>query len=209
MKKIFVSLYFLFILGGLSAQKTLDHKVWSRWDTATVIRANTAEKADYLTSEEKLVILFTNLARTDGLLFSETFLDFYLEGTEKTKYTKSLYKDLKTVKNLPLFLSENDLFKAAEGHAIKSGKNGQVGHQGFDARFKPLMQKYNGVAENCSYGYEKAIDIVIQLLIDEDIPSLGHRVNMLNPEYNSIGVSIREHKKYRINCVMDFGKALR
>jgi len=29
---------------------------------------------------------------------------------------------------------------------------------------------------------------------------------MLNPEMNSIGVSIQPHKGYRYNCVMDFGK---
>ena len=44
-------------------------------------------------------------------------------------------------------------------------------------------------AECCSYGMHSAKDIVMQLLIDHDVPSLGHRENCLNNEYSKIGVS--------------------
>jgi len=206
MKKSFLPLLFLLLSIPLNAQKLIDEEVWALWDSLVIQKANTAIDVDYMTSEEKMVILINNLARTDGLLFSETFLNAYLEGEEKTKYSKSLYKDLKSVKNLPLLHPEKDMYDAALGHAVKSGKTGHLGHQGFDARFKPLMKKYNSVAENCAYGYDMAIDIAIQLLIDEDVPSLGHRVNMLNPEFDSVGVSIQPHKTYRYNCVMDFGR---
>jgi len=206
MLKPLFSFLFLFCLSQVYSQKLISEEIWNKWDPDILARANTALNVDYMSGEEKLVVLLTNLARTDGLLFSETFLNAYLEGIETNKYSKSLYKDLKSVRNLPLLYPEKDLFEAALGHAEKSGKSGHVGHEGFDARFKPLLKKYNNVAENCAYGYEKAIDITIQLLIDEDVPSLGHRLNMLNPEYNSIGVSIQPHKEYQFNCVMDFGR---
>jgi hypothetical protein len=206
MKKLLFSLLFIFSGYLLNAQKYIDEKVWNRWDSVIIAKANTAANVDYMSSEEKLVILITNLARVDGPLFSETFLKMYLEGEKTNKYSKSLYRELKNVKGLQALYPEKDLYKAAEGHAIKSGKNGQVGHQGFDARFKPLMKKYNSVAENCAYGFDKAVDISVQLLVDKDIPSLGHRINMLNPDFNSVGVSIQPHKKYRYNCVMDFGR---
>ncbi|MCB8999567.1 MAG: CAP domain-containing protein [Bacteroidales bacterium] len=205
MKKILLFSLLLAPLSLIYAQKYVDEKIWKRWDSATIAKANTAVNANYLSSEEKLVILITNLARTDGPLFSETFLDTYMEGQKPSRYSKSLYRDLKNVKNLKLLFPEKDLYEVAEGHAIKSGKNGQVGHQGFEQRFKPLMKKYNGVAENCAYGYDYAIDIVLQLLVDQDISNLGHRLNMLNPGYDSVGVSIQPHKTYRYNCVMDFG----
>ena len=32
---------------------------------------------------------------------------------------------------------------------------------------------YNHVGENCSYGYEQAIDIVLSLLIDEGVIDFG------------------------------------
>ena len=102
--------------------------------------------------------------------------------------------------------SEKDLYVIAKGHAEISGKRGTTGHQRFDKRFNPIMGKYNSVAENCAYGYNEAMEIVLKLLIDEGISSLGHRKNLLNPDYNSIGVSIKKHKSYRHNCVMDFGR---
>ena len=202
-------IYFIFLIlspgFSLLAQKYVDEKVWNRWDSVTIAKSNTAVKADYLTAEEKLVILITNLARTNGALFSETFLSTYMEGEQNNKYTRSLFRELKNIKDLQPLYPEKDLFEAAKGHAIKSGKNGQVGHQGFDARFKPLMKKYNSVGENCAYGYDIAIDIVLQLLIDKDVPDLGHRINMLDSKFNSVGVSIQPHKGYRYNCVIDFG----
>jgi len=62
------------------------------------------------------------------------------------------------------------------------------------------------VGENCSYGFETAIDIVLSLLIDEGVKNKGHRQNILSEDFNSIGVAIRPHITYRVNCVMDFGR---
>lgn len=175
------------------------------WTTEQISMANTAAKAGYLSEEEKKVILIANLARIDGELFSETYLDPYLADEKSTKYTRSLYRELKKVKDFPVFLPEEDLFSIALNHAEVSGKRGTVGHQRFEKRFKPLMWKYREVAENCAYGYSDALDIVIRLLIDEGIDNLGHRKNLLNPKLNRIGVSIKPHKNFRMNCVMDFG----
>jgi uncharacterized protein YkwD len=67
------------------------------------------------------------------------------------------------------------------------------------------MGKYSYVGENCYYGMEDPVVIVIKLLIDEGVKDLGHRHNMLEPSFNSVGVSIKPHKQYGYNCVMDFG----
>lgn len=44
----------------------------------------------------------------------------------------------------------------------------------------------------------------MQLLIDQDVPSLGHRENILGPVFNTLGVAIRPHAVHKYNCVMDF-----
>ncbi len=176
------------------------------WDIKVIEKANTALGAEYLSTEEKKVFLLTNLARMNGPLFTETILKTYLKDRETSRYTRSLQKDLKGVKNLDPLVPQEDLYQAARSHALKSGKNATTGHQGFEKRFKPMMNKYNAVAENCAYGYDRAIDIVMGLLIDEGVKELGHRKNMLNPVYNSLGVSIEDHKSYRYNCVMEFGR---
>ena len=129
---------------------------------------------------------------------------------ETSKYVKSLSRDLKKISGLQPLQIEEDLTVVAQGHATKSGKTGHMGHKDFKKRFKSLMgNPYYHVGENCSYGYEQAIDIVITLMIDEGIKDVGHRINILNEDFNSVGVAIRPHKNYRINCVIDFGQQKR
>ncbi len=181
---------------------------WSAWDADVISTLNTAADLEYLNEEEKKVILFMNMARYDGPLFAETFLNSYMQENqlEKNSYTKSLHRDLKKTMRLVPLIPEQDLTAVAQGHAKKSGEKGTTGHSGFKKRFEPLMgNPYSHVGENCSYGYEQAIAIVISLLIDEGVKELGHRKNMLAPDFNSIGIAIKPHKTYRTNCVMDFG----
>lgn len=185
---------------------------WDRWDPEVIGLLHTAVNSEYLNEEEQKVVLFMNMARYDGSLFEETFLNTYLKDNnmEMSKYVKSLIRDLKKTSGLLPLQIEEDLTAVAQGHAKKTGKAGRVGHQGFNKRFEPLMgNPYNHVGENCSYGYEKAIDIVLSLLIDEGISDVGHRKNILGEGFNSVGVAIRSHKDYRVNCVIDFGRQIR
>lgn len=201
----------MFVISGLfiCLYAMPQNKVWDKWDKEIIKKANTAANFKYYNEEEKKVVLFMNLARSNGPLFAETFLDEYVKANhiEKNAYLNSLYKDLKKTKNLVLLIPEDDLTSIAQQYAKESGEAGWVGHKYFDRRFKPFMKNpYWSVAENCSYGYRNAIDIVISLLIDDGVKSLGHRINTLKPEFNSVGVAIRPHKNYTYNCVIDFGK---
>lgn len=182
--------------------------VWERWDTEVIRELHAAGEAAYLGEEEKKVVLFMNMARHDGPLFAETFLQAYIGDNqmEMTGYVRSLFRDLKKTSGLVPLRIEEDLTSVARGHAVKMGESGRTGHQDFNKRFDPLMgHPYNHVGENCSYGYAQAIDIVLSLLIDEGISDKGHRNNILNGDFNSVGVAIRPHKNYRVNCVIDFG----
>ena len=202
-----INIFFLFFL-LLSPSLKAQTDPWQAWDAEVVGTLNTAAGTEYLNQEEKKVILFMNMARHNGQLFSETLLDRYIQENRlnNNSYIRSLRKDLKKAKGLTPLLPEEDLTVIAQGHATSTGKKGTTGHGGFKKRFEPLMGRpYLHVGENCSYGYERAIDIVLSLLIDEGIKDLGHRKNILAPDFNSIGVAIRPHKTYRVNCVMDFG----
>ncbi len=205
MKYILIILASVFLLPGSMAQSI----PWEKWDPETIDRANTAADFEYYTEEEQKVVFFMNLARIDGSLFAETILDAYVEVNDvnSNSYLRSLYRDLKKTYGLDPLIPEEDLTSVAQQHATTSGESGHVGHKNFKKRFKPFMGKpYTKVGENCSYGYRNAIDIVITLLIDDGVKGVGHRENTLSPEFNSVGVAIREHKGYRFNCVIDFGK---
>ena len=182
--------------------------IWEQWDQAVIDQANTAKNIAYYSENEKKVVLLMNLARLDGQLFSSTYLSYYIQANKipKNSYVKSLYRELKIVKGLPVLEPKKDLFEIAKGHATKSGNTGHVGHIDMNQRFAEVFGSvYFHMAENCSYGYEDAMDIVITLLIDDGVKSVGHRKNILNKSFNSTGVSIQPHKDYRSNCVIDFG----
>jgi uncharacterized protein YkwD len=196
---------FLLLPAGVTGQTS----AWDRWDQEVVRSLFTSRGIPYLNEEEQKVILFMNMARHDGALFAETFVRTFVEENqvENSSYLRSLYQDLRSVSGLPALIPEEDLTAVAQGHATRSGETGHVGHQEMRKRFAPLMgNPYDAWGENCSYGYEDAISIVITLLIDEGIRDAGHRKNILNRDYNSAGVAIRPHKSYRVNCVIDFGK---
>jgi len=189
---------------GLFAQ----NPAWDGWEPEVVRSLHAAEGIGYLTEEEQKVVLFMNMARHDGPLFANTFLDAYVEENkvENSSYLRSLRRDLKKAQGLEPLLVEEDLTVVAQGHAELSGRTGHVGHKDFKKRFAPLRgNPYTAWAENCSYGYEEAVEIVITLLIDEGVEGVGHRNNILNPGFNSVGVAIYPHKTYRTNCVINFG----
>ena len=189
-----------------------DDQTWSKEELSM---ANTAKDAKYLSEEEKKTIMLVNLARLDGKRYLQTYFQEYNDtpygkmASAKSSYMRSLKKDMDKIKDLPMLRPDEDLSKASKFHAKDSGKNGLVGHTSsdgtdFSKRLPKYVKGWNRLAENCSYGYEDAVSIVGQLLLDEDVPSLGHRKSIINVELEYIGVSIAPHSQYRFNCVMDF-----
>ncbi|RLD46670.1 MAG: hypothetical protein DRI86_02555 [Bacteroidetes bacterium] len=211
MKKISaIALLLILFLVKVSGQSVFDNRdtlnyPYYLWNDVVIENTNTAKDETYLTNEEKNIIWLCNLARFDGKLFSKTFLKEYIEKNQVryTPYVKSLFSDLKKTKKVILFNPDKRIYGLAEEHAVWSGKRGKTGHKKFQERAK--RSKHSRFAENAQYGDFMAEDIVMDLLIDEGIQTVGHRKNILSPLYRFIGVSIQPHKVYKYNCVMDFG----
>jgi uncharacterized protein YkwD len=164
----------------------------------------TSSENENLDTEEKRVIELCNIARTEPKRFAKEYAQPWIDSTgKKTSYTNSLLRTLQTMKPVGTLTFNEKLKETAATHAKKSGNTGTTGHSGKKERFKKSGFSYWG--ENCSYGYDDAMDIVMQLLIDQNIKSLGHRKNILNPKFTHIGVSIHTHRKYNWNCVQNFG----
>ncbi|MEZ4938097.1 MAG: CAP domain-containing protein [Crocinitomicaceae bacterium] len=172
-------------------------------------KANTAKNATFMSDKERKVVFYHNIARLDGVYFIENYLDPFMEKT--TDYSKnadynSLVRELKKVKNLPVLNPTEDLTNMAKEHAVTSGKTGHVGHRGYNIRSDKYCKDYSYYSENCDYGVDDPLEVVIDLLIDEGVPGKGHRENILNPDVNSIGVGYAPHKTYEVNVVCEFGK---
>ena len=176
-----------------------------QWEEAKYEAYNTAAKVTYLTDEEKELIYILNLVRVNPPLFASTVLSKYPEysGEENLRSAseyKSLLDTLKKLKPLSPLSPDSLCFISARCHAISSGQTGYVGH---DRKTRECTAKEKYHAECCDYGHADPLAIVMSLLIDQDVPSLGHRYACLGA-YTGIGVSVQPHKIYSFNTVLDF-----
>lgn len=182
-------------------------EVVPEWKNAKYNVAYTAKDTDYLTENEKLVYYYLNLARLNPPLFAETFLVKYTKWNSYENlslsdyYTGSLYRTMKSMQPVGVLSPQKDLFESAKCHAVSSGKVGYVGHSRLSN--SGCISKFSG--ECCSYGQFDALEIVMQLLVDSGVESLGHRKICLSSGYKTLGVSVQPHKTYRFNSVLDFG----
>ena len=118
---------------------------------------------------------------------------------------------LERQKPLPALKGDRRLDAAARAHARRQGPSGDVGHGpagGLGGRLRE-----NGVyaglsAENISYGYDDARQIVRQLIIDSGVAGRGHRRNIFGPAYSAAGVACGAHRQWGSMCVIDFAGAL-
>lgn len=176
------------------------------WDKKELSRANSAVNLKTLSEEEKKIIFYMNLARINPKKFDSSILKTYLndENIENSNAIKSLHEDLKSLKPLEEFYVDEELQVLAVNYATSSGAKGQVGHFQFNQRFIKVLKQGKYCGENCQYGYNSAINIVMDLLIDEGIEDYGHRKNILNTKFKLVGVAIRPHKKYNDCTVIEF-----
>jgi hypothetical protein len=178
----------------------------SEWNDVKYSKCNTAVNAAYLSKSEKEIIYILNLIRSYPALFAKTVLKKYpaLSGNgylaDDTYYFKSLVDTLLTMAPIQMLYPDKACFISAKSHAWQSGITGYVGHER-KTRDAKLKKHYYG--ECCDYGHKDPLEIVLSLLIDEGIPSLGHRDICLS-NYAKLGVSIQPHKKYGTNAVFDF-----
>lgn len=196
------------------------------WTKAELKMANTAGNADYLTAEEKDIVIYMNLVRMDGERFFNTFLqDFIDDYNEKMKqysnyerlkisrtdnYYRSLRNDLKNIKLLPVFWPDEALSWVAKQHAKDLNRNNFAAHRSSDGRMpkdrigKIYPKRSSG--ENLAFGFSSGLGNVCLLLLDKGVPDLGHRKMILNTSFqlNTVGVSIHPHKTYRHCAVIDF-----
>jgi uncharacterized protein YkwD len=165
-------------------------------------------------SDTEDIVKLLNVVRTNPQNFLAEYVNPYIEknNLRKNKYAKSLVAELKEAKKSGALQLSPVISKIAEGHAMDMGKKSKTGHVSsngttFEKRLREKI-KFGLIGENCSYGYATPLDIVLTLLIDDGIKSLGHRKNILNPKFHWVGIAIEPHRKFRVNCVMDFAEEL-
>lgn len=185
---------------------------------------DTAATAEYLSTAEREVILEINKARTDPPEYARRVLapmrEYYrdkllrfpgempVSTVEGRPALDECIKVLSATKSLPALTPSKGLALAARDQARDQGKSGAIGHGGADgSTMESRMSRYgtwSGAAgENIDYGNGEAVRIVASMLIDDGVPSRGHRQNLLDARFKVIGVAIGTHPSYGHMCVID------
>lgn len=162
---------------------------------------------------DREVLRYVNEMRRDPRAFYHKYLPQYIEshpGRFTAHYTHSLKKTMLSSGPLPVFETSPALEACASRQYkyLARFKGHQLTHEQGSVSFAQRMKQagLHCLAENLyDADNPKAIEVVIDLLIDQHIPSLGHRRNLMNPMYTHLGVVSGTPAGGRTIVVMDFG----
>jgi hypothetical protein len=162
---------------------------------------------------DRSILDYINEMRADPSAFYQKYVEEYIREKSRrftARYTRSLKKDMFRSPALPLFESNSVLRKTAslQLNYLAPYKGRMLTHEQGNISFAERMNraKLHCLAENIYTADDpKALDVVLDLLIDEGVPSFGHRKNLMNPMYTHIGIVSETPAGGRMIVVMDFG----
>jgi Cysteine-rich secretory protein family len=165
-----------------------------------------------LSQTERESLYWINYFRQNPRRFWNSVMkEFLLQFPEaKSPYTRSLEADiLKAPQSLPLLAPDSGLIRMASVHAEDLKKrNGIISHSSSGGRtFVQRIQaagRYTCGAENIFNGSFNGLESLIALLIDHGVADKGHRLNLLDPKFQLIGVSFIAFTPGKGILVQDF-----
>lgn len=167
---------------------------WSVEQLSNCYPSNTNSMSEF----EIEVIRILNLARLYPNLFVQyEILDKREKFNFNSEYVNSLIIDLKNMIPVSKLNGSVTMKRIADCFVREQGITGHTGHD------RSTCSK--GFFGECiSYGMNSPLEVIIQLLVDQDVVSLGHRIICLSDKYISIGVSNGYHLRYEQMTVLDF-----
>ncbi|HEY0321440.1 MAG TPA: CAP domain-containing protein [Pyrinomonadaceae bacterium] len=132
-----------------------------------------------------------------------------IETIEGAVALEEAIKFLRSAKPLPQLQVSKGMCLGAKDQSFDQGKTGDVSHQGKDKTFSwDRVARYGDwktpISENIAYDSGTARDIVINLIVDDGVPTRGHRNNIFNSSYIVTGVSCGNHPLFGGMCVCTF-----
>lgn len=183
------------------------------------------EGDDYVLSDlEKAVLNEMNLARTspkEYAAYLEAWRGYYKDKTlriagrpgvdtvEGVSALEEAINFMRASSPLPSLQLSTGMCMGAKDQSFDQAKTGDVGHAGSDNSFSwERVARYGEwqkpVSENIAYDDGTAREIVINLIIDDGVPTRGHRRNIFNSLYIVTGVSCGKHPLFGGMCVCTF-----
>ncbi len=155
-----------------------------------------------INEKEEQILRYINMLRISPQKFCEDYL-YYINENE------SIIKLLKECTNLNEITLDSNLVKVAQTHNKDLCDNGTIGHIGTNKstikdRISNVDKKIKYFGENLYYGIENPLLIVISMIVDKYDIEVKNRINLLDPNFTHIGISLMEHPIYEFSCVIDF-----
>ena len=153
------------------------------------------------------ILRYINKARNNLSKFCADYIENN-EGFLKYKNEiKSLIEKYNT--RLNSYEMNEDLFKAAKEHSCDLSKYGVYGTLGTDnsstkCRINKYLNYNNIYGETIIYGIKNPLLIVTNILIDKFNKDKMNRHNILNSDFNYIGINIQKHIVFQYCCVLVF-----
>jgi len=198
----------------------------SEWDSVIVLNLGTSfNSRNYKVPTSQQILDELNFVRTNPKGYVK-FLKEHLktfngmtyvddEGFQTTSHegVRAVNECIKVLENtLPMqALTINEaLTSSALWFAKDSAIHSIVGHVGSDGssvRDRTYRAGFSGaVGEICDYGEFSARRHVMRFLIDDGVPSRGHRTNILNSKFSQVGIGLSlESDDFGTVLVADFG----
>lgn len=178
-----------------------------------LLSASDILSADYaLSKTEQAVLAEINAARTNPANYAKKYIEPLSKTSKNSSYraaAKECASQMKAMKARQALKTSKGLAKAAKLWVSQQGPTGKTGHSSSWAKRIKQYGSCSGYAENISYGPSTGRAIVIQLLVDNGVPSRGHRKNILSASYTHVGCGVGRHTRYGTMCVIDFARNYR
>lgn len=115
---------------------------------------------------------------------------------------------------LPALEVSEHLNNAARAHCNDIGFKGISSHEGTDGssvmdRIERFCEWGGCILENLDFGSRTGLSSLVSLIVDDGIPSRGHRLNLLNKDARYIGVAAGFHREYQTCVVSDYSGSIR
>ena len=107
---------------------------------------------------------------------------------------------------LPALSWSTGLAKGAADLVREQTVSGETGHDGrgdMKKRINTYGSWRSSLGENISYGPDTARQVVMGLIIDDGVADRGHRKNIFDRSFATMGAACGPHPLYRTICVMD------
>jgi hypothetical protein len=183
---------------------TKDATVWNWLDQQPGFSA--------LSEQQQQFFYWSNVFRKDPQRFFTSAIKEFLQQFPEanTKEVKSLEQDLKKINgSLPYFFPDSGLHQMSKLHAKDlAGRGGIISHVSKDGKdfVKRIKEagNYRCGAENLFVGTNDPLEALIILLIDHGVPNKGHRMNLIDPTFERMGVSFFRMNSQKMVLVQEF-----